>query len=422
MINKLKHGFSLNVLTTMSGTVISQIIPIIIIPVLTRLYSPSDFGTLSLYVALATICSVMATARYEVAIMLPKSDSGAINLVALSIVIAASIALFFLAVICVFHKQLANMIGNPLINPWLFAIPITVFFTGVFQTLNFWSNRKKQFSRVAIAKIYQGFSLSVFQLGLSSKKTAHLGLILGYILGLVVATASLFRSVWKADFKLVRHISKKRMFVYLLKYKNFPIYSLWGALFDSAAVQMPIFMLSKFYNSDLTGIFSLTFRALNLPMVLVAASIAQVLFQKISYLNNTNPESLYNLIIKTFLILLGLSFPLLIIIFFWGSTLFSLVFGQEWALSGQYASVIVFAIVMRFSISPLSSVLALDHNLKLGSAWQLTYFCTITATLYIAAQYKIDIFILAFVIHEIILYLLYLYLILLGTKRYQQYN
>lgn len=422
MINqlKLKPGFSLNVLTTMSGAVLSQLIPIIIIPVLTRLYTPSDFGVFSLYVALATICSVIATARYEIAIMLPKEDFEAINLAVLSVFISGIMSLFFLTVIYLFHQKLIIFLGNPQINAWLYLIPVSVFFTGVFQTLNFWCNRKKQFSRVAIAKIYQGCSLSGFQLALSTNKTTYLGLISGYILGLITATIYLFKVVWKEDCRLLNHVSKTRIITNLFKYKNFPIYSLWGALFDSAAVQMPIFMLSKFYSSEFTGIFSLTFRTLNLPMVLVAASISQVLFQKITHLNNTEPEILYKLIIKSFLILFGISLPFLFIIFFWGSALFTLVFGQEWVLSGKFASIIIFAIVIRFSVSPLSSVLALDHNLKLGFSWQITYFCTICSTLYIAAKYNIDIFVLAFVIHEIILYSLYLYLILIGTKRYQR--
>jgi O-antigen/teichoic acid export membrane protein len=418
---KLKHGFGMNILTTMSGAAISQIIPIFIIPILTRLYSPSDFGVFSLYISLATICSVIATARYEVAIMLPKRDWEAINLVVLSLIISGLTSLFFLSVIYIFHQRLLNLIGNPLIDKWLFAIPITVFFTGIFQSLIFWCNRKKQFSKVAAAKIYQGASLSGCQLALSPSKTAYLGLISGYIFGLIISTIYLFKIVWNKDAQLLNHVSKARVISSLVKYKNFPLYSLWGTLFDAAAVQMPIFMLSKFYDSDLTGIFSLTFRALNLPMVLIAASISQVLFQKISHLNNTKPELLNKLIIKLFLMLLVTALPFLFILFFWGPQLFSLVFGPEWALSGKYASTIVFAIVMRFAISPLSNVLALEHNLKLGFAWQVSYFCTISIILFIAAKYAIDTFILAFVIHEIILYLLYLYLILLGTKRYQ-YN
>ena len=87
MIRKIlpKGEFSRNVLTLMTGTSIAQAIPIAISPILTRIYTPEDFGVFALYMAIATVVSVIATGRYETAIMLPKKDSEAINLFIVSI-------------------------------------------------------------------------------------------------------------------------------------------------------------------------------------------------------------------------------------------------------------------------------------------------------------------------------------------------
>ena len=92
MINKLKpkSEFSRNVLTLMTGTTIAQAIPIAISPILTRIYTPEDFGMFALYMSVASILSVVATGRYELAIMLPKKDEDAVNIVALSIIISFS--------------------------------------------------------------------------------------------------------------------------------------------------------------------------------------------------------------------------------------------------------------------------------------------------------------------------------------------
>ena len=415
---KLGTTLSAQVLTTVLGTTIAQAIPILIMPVLTRLYTPADFGVFSLYVALATLCSVIATARYEMAVMLPKSDRTAMNLVALSVMISAIMAVFFLCIISLFHSQIASLTGNTAISTWLFIIPVSVFFTGVFQTLSYWSSRKQRFAPIATAKIYQGVALSGVQLALSIPKTIHAGLIIGHISGAMASVIYLFRAIWKQEKKRISCISKARVMSCFIRYKNFPVYSLWGALFDNAAVQMPIFMLSKFYDTELTGIFSLTFRVLNLPALLISVSLSQVLFQKISHLYNTKSPTLHRLIVKIFFILLALSLPFVFIIFFWGESLFTFVLGDEWALSGKYASMVIFAVTIRFAVSPLSTVLALNHNVKLGFLWQFTYFCTIVTTLYIAAKYDMSIFVLAFVIHEVILYLFYFYLILIGAKRH----
>lgn len=90
MLKKLKpqSEFSRNVLTLMTGTSIAQAIPLAISPILTRIYTPEDFGIFALYMSVASMIAVTATGRYELAIMLPKKDDDAMNIVALSIVIS----------------------------------------------------------------------------------------------------------------------------------------------------------------------------------------------------------------------------------------------------------------------------------------------------------------------------------------------
>jgi len=98
MLTKLKpkSEFSRNVLTLMTGTTIAQAIPIAISPVLIRIYTSEDFGVFALYMSIASILSVVATGRYEMAIMLPKKDSDAINVVVLSMIISFLLVLYLL--------------------------------------------------------------------------------------------------------------------------------------------------------------------------------------------------------------------------------------------------------------------------------------------------------------------------------------
>ena len=76
--------FSKNSLLLIGGTAISQLIPIGISPLLTRIYTPKEFGVLALFVSIAKIISVFSTGRYEPAIVLPKKDKEALNLMAIS--------------------------------------------------------------------------------------------------------------------------------------------------------------------------------------------------------------------------------------------------------------------------------------------------------------------------------------------------
>ena len=99
--NRAKSEFTKNVLTLMTGTSIAQAIPIAITPILTRIYSPNEFGLFALYMSIVSVVVIMATGRYELAIVLPKNNEDAANIVALSLVITLFISLLSLIVITV---------------------------------------------------------------------------------------------------------------------------------------------------------------------------------------------------------------------------------------------------------------------------------------------------------------------------------
>ena len=126
MLNKLKpkSEFSKNVLTLMTGTTIAQAIPIAISPILTRIYTPEDFGVLALFVAITTIFGTIANARYELAIMLPKKDEDAINIFALGFIITCFISLILLILVLVFNDYFTKLLGNDEISFWLYFVPI----------------------------------------------------------------------------------------------------------------------------------------------------------------------------------------------------------------------------------------------------------------------------------------------------------
>src|SRR5690606_7165604 len=134
MIGRLKprSEFSRNVVTLMTGTTVAQAIPVAISPVLTRLYGPEDFGVLALFVALTSIFGAIANGRYELAIMLPESDDDALNVAALGLLIAAALSFLLLCIAVAFNGPISALLGNGDIGPWLYLVPLTVLFMGLF--------------------------------------------------------------------------------------------------------------------------------------------------------------------------------------------------------------------------------------------------------------------------------------------------
>ncbi|MBE6084396.1 MAG: hypothetical protein E7203_02820 [Selenomonas ruminantium] len=86
---KIRNSYSLNFAKLVGGTAGAQAISFITLPVLTRMYSVSDFGVQALYMSIVSILVIVVTGRYELAILLPKDDDDSFALVILVLAIAA---------------------------------------------------------------------------------------------------------------------------------------------------------------------------------------------------------------------------------------------------------------------------------------------------------------------------------------------
>ena len=112
MINKLKpkSEFSRNVLTLMTGTTIAQAIPIAISPILTRIYTPEEFGIFALYMAFISIGAAIVTGKYEMAILLPKRNEYAKYLVVISIFLTTCFSILLYIFYYIYRKSKSEIL------------------------------------------------------------------------------------------------------------------------------------------------------------------------------------------------------------------------------------------------------------------------------------------------------------------------
>jgi O-antigen/teichoic acid export membrane protein len=376
MINRLKRrfpsgSFGRNVLILMTGTTIAQAIPIAISPILTRIYTPEDFGIFALYMSIASIVAVIATGRYELAIMLPKKDNDAINIVALSIIITFFVSFISFLIVFVFNSQITNWLGNKEISNWLYFIPITVLLTGIYQSFNYWSNRQKQYKRLAISRVIQTGTTASSNIGMGFSGFGASGLIVGGVLGQGIATYILGKLVWKEDSKLTQKINKLKIFALAKRYIDFPKINMLHSFLNDAKGFSVNILLIKFYDAFMLGQFYLVNRILLLPSTLIGTSISQVFFRYLTNKYNQKQDiskDVLNMIIKLFLFAL---IPFFIIVFF-GKFLFVLFFGENWAIGGELASSFALYVLFHFVASPISVVPLILNKQKTAFYWNLT--------------------------------------------------
>lgn len=353
----------------MTGTTIAQAIPVFISPILTRLYTPNDFGIAAIYMAIVMLFSSIATLRYELAIMLPKEEEDALNVAALGIFIATMLSFLLLVIIIIFNYYICNLLNNQEISFWLYLAPFSIFFIGLFNVLQYYNNRIKLYKDLAKANVYKSITSAIVRLTVVLIQSGPTGLILGQISSQIVANTKLLSNVIRKE-NLNKIISFDKMKYLAKKYDDFPKYSTIAVLANTSSYQITNILISTFFSVTTLGYYSLVQRILGMPSNLIGKAIGQVYYQQAAEEKIKTGTSI-NIFRKTTLKLALISLPFYIVLYFIVEDLFSFVFGEKWIIAGEYARILIPLYYVRFFVSPITLTNQIYLKNKLGMIWQL---------------------------------------------------
>ncbi len=421
MLNKLKpkSDFSRNVLTLMTGTTIAQAIPIAISPILTRIYTPEDFGIFALYMSIAFVLSLIATARYELAIMLPKKDEDALNIVVLSLFISLIISSICLIILSVFNASITAMLGNPDISIWLYFIPLSVLLTGIYQSMNYWNNRHKYYKHLAINRVVRSGVTAASNLSMGFSGFGSSGLILGSLLGQGVATALLTNTAYQQNKYPFNAIQKVKILALIKRYKKLPLLNLPNALVDGFRLLAITVLIAKFFTTATLGQFSLAWRMVQAPMSLIGSSLSQVFFQKVASAEKTNLHT----ITKAFLIKASIiSLPIFLIIYFFAVDIFTTIFGENWKIAGEAASIMAPWLFLNFLTAPLSNIFIVLNRQEIVLIVSIIYMLTPVSILLTFYTYGFLNVLFWIALAMSFILLLYITILLIYTKKEQTHG
>ncbi len=364
----LKSQFKKNLVVLMGGMAIAQSIPIVLSPVLTRFYSPEEFGFFATFLAVSSFFTVVMSGKYELAIILPKRDEEAINLLSLSallsfvVTIASSILLFFLA------GPFTILFKVTEIKSIVWLVPVVSFLATIYLLFNEWSIRKNNFVILSRNKISNTSSISGFSLLFGFNKI-FFGLIFGQIFGQLTAALLSIHRVMKEDKGLFKFVSMRKMRFFATRYIDFAKFNIPGQLINTLAYQIPIFFISSRFGAAEVGYYALTERVLGVPLSFLGNSFRDVFKQKAAsdYKEQGNCLAIYK---KTTFTLIGLSIIPFIVLFIFAPILFSTVFGDKWLPSGEFTRALCFMYMLSFVSMPTSWIFVIAEKQKLDLLWQ----------------------------------------------------
>ena len=363
-IKSLKQSMYVgNVATLATGTTIAQAVSILTAPILYRIYSKVDYGTLGLYMAIVGVAGVFSTMQYLQPILLEKEDDDAKHVMWLNRTINIAITILVTLLVFLFGDYLGELLRNKDIMPWLYLAPISIFFSGQGQIFGIWANRKKKYKILSYNAILTALLVPALSISIGLYNNGPLGLFLGLLVSHVVPPIVLLVTLTKYDDLGLKYFDWNTIKAKAKQHKNFPIYSLPSDFINRLTNQLPVFMLSVFAGPGPVGVYNLCVRMLGIPIQLIGGAIGEVFKQKAT--QDYNETGDFNNVFKKTFKTLGLIsiVPFLIIVFF-GPQLFSFSFGQNWREAGVFAQILVLMYMLKLIISPLSYSFYILNKLK----------------------------------------------------------
>lgn len=356
----IKSEYIQQVFTLSSGTTFAHIITIVSYLILTKLYDPVHIGDFSFFHSAIVILSILATATFEFAIVLPNTDNRGAGVLAVSIISTTLFSLFLALIIILLNPYFAKWFDID--KSLLFYIIPGTFLVAIFNSLTYWYVRTDQYKKLSKGKIVQSSSTALAQIGSGILNWISYGMIGGYIIGRTIANVYLFIKTTFCRSKKI--LSSNYLLALVKKYSEQPKFIVFSRLLSQGALEIPVFLISILFNNELLGYYGLAYRVLSVPSSFIGNSVGHVFYKHLSLKHNKNlPTTPFLLRTWGGLFLTGI-IPM-ILLFFWGEELFQLVFGQTWGAAGTIATIMAPVLLFKFVTAPTEKAMLVFGHQKM---------------------------------------------------------
>lgn len=362
---KLKGEFARSLVILVGGTASAQVLTMAAMPVLSRLYSPSDFGILAVFLGIVTTISVSACLRFDIAVAIPEQDQEAFSLLVLALISAVFFSALTALLLTYPPMAISQWLSSRNFGDAVWLIPFGVFFCSAFSAMQNWQIRQKNFVLIAKSR----FAQAVFGIGVQVLAgifaAGPLGLLVGSVVGFAANSYSLSHRAM-ALFSFKKNYTLLRM---IRRYCNYPLFSTWEAFANQAAIHLPILIIASALAPSEAGYLMLAMSVTQAPMSIFGAAIGQI------YLSNAGSSyrsgQLYDFTLQIVKKLFRAGFLPIIFAALLAPLLFPLLFGEDWQRAGLLVTWMAPWFLLQFLTSPVSMSLHIIGAQKTAMALQI---------------------------------------------------
>lgn len=369
-----------------SGTVLAQALPVLLTPLVTRLYSADEIGMLGLWTSFVTFAMSVVTLGYSQAIVAAKNDSESAELAILStrLVIPMSV---LAGVFFIFLIQ-NELLGYGELPVWsALAMVASLALTGVFFILRYWLVRFGQYREISTVTVSQSVGRMLTQVIAGFLGVGWVGLIAGELVGRAAGMGRAWRSS-RASFRAsLPPIETGRLRRLAHENKDFAIYATPSSLINNLALVLPVPLITLHYGIHAAGQYSIASNVMVLPLALIGTSIGDIFHSRIAAISRTEPDKAIPLFTKVVLGLLTAGVFPMVMISLYGGQLFGTVLGPNWRMSGEIAGALTPWILLQFAARPASRLVQVYRGQRIKLAYDILVLSSVSGAISFGAMH-----------------------------------
>ncbi len=368
-------NFQKKLLQLLSGSIVLQAISMLAQPLLTRMYTPGDYGLFASMQAIVGIYSVVGCLCFDRAIVIAEKRSEAIKLVKLSMfLLLVNSILFLLICLPFFWRMLFNTDFSYLKWLLLFFWTLT---SGINVIFINYHNRLAQYKKLSLRQIKSGILGLLSQVIFGFCHFGIFGLAFGGLLNVLYSLKLLYVKV--VLFKI--NILKQLKFVFS-KYIHFPKFQLPSVFLETVSMQIVVLLINKELGSYIAGQYALAYKLLAVPLTVVGSAFSVAFYREFNIKFKSGDKPLL-FVYKNWILLTVIGLIPCAIVLIYAEKFFPLIFGEHWKMAGWFAKYLCLMTFIMLITSPTSTAFIVMGSQHFQFAFSIYVFFARIFSVYI---------------------------------------
>lgn len=350
-----------------AGVAFGQLLVVLVSPLLSRLFSPEQFGVYALVVAISAVVTVVSTGRLELAVPVADSDRSARDALLLGALYLLVGTLFATVLVVV-----ATLLGQRVvpIGLELLLVPAFAFFAGLFELASAYLVRRRRYAAAARRSVLLNGTMAASQVGLGAAGWSA-GLSIGHVVSRIVGSWYALHVGGIRIRRDLRGLQRSGVRSVVRRTSHFPIVLAPSALVNAVGAQAPVLLFGLLLGPAAAGLFGFTQRVLGAPVALLGQSLAQVYTAESASSRRTRTRDTRMLFLRSSAILMSAAAFIGAAIYLLSPPLFGPIFGDEWVEAGGIAQALSIGVAAQMVAVPLSQTLIVFGRYRTQLSWDV---------------------------------------------------